>query len=118
VTHEEAILKVLFEQNLTKHDLGIRCGCKGNAGTSINSRLKSDVQLSKLREMANLLGYEIVMQPIPQDPAARPADQLVLDGEPSEQLIVKRGRGRPSKQATPRAKTVTMGSIEGKLFEF
>jgi hypothetical protein len=99
VTHEEAILKILLDQNLTKHDLGTRCGYAGNPGSSVNTRLKADTQISNLRKMANALGYEIVMQPIPQDPAARPADQLVLDGIPSEQPIAKRGPGRPRKNA-------------------
>jgi transcriptional regulator with XRE-family HTH domain len=119
MTNQEAVCKILFEKNISQRELGLMCGFTGNtASTVVNSRLRGDIQISKLRKFLNALGYELVAQPIPQDPATRPADQLVLDGEPSEQLIVTRGPGRPSKQTTPGAKTVTIGTVKGKLFEF
>jgi hypothetical protein len=97
-------LKILSEKDMTKQELGVRCGYGGNQGSIVNARLKAAIQLPQLIRMVNILGYEIVMQPIPKDPATRPAGQLVLDGEPSKQPIMKRGRGRPSKNSAQNKK--------------
>lgn len=83
MTHKDALLIAMGKAGSNKSDLARRLGLKGGIA-SISPKLNSDVQISGLIAMANALGYEIVMQPIPDNPDMRPAAQLVIDSIPKK----------------------------------
>ena len=87
MTHKDAILIAMERAGSNKTDLARRMGLKGGIA-SISPKLKNDVQLSGLLAMAKALGYEVVLQPIPQDATMRPAAQLVIDAVPEKKRTV------------------------------
>mgnify|MGYP006070334447 CR=1 FL=1 len=95
MTHKDALTKVMVEQNISKAELARRCGYESGAAAII-PRFNNDIQISKLIAMANALGYEIVMQPIPDNPDMRPAAQLVLDSIPKKKKAME---ARPASDA-------------------
>lgn len=91
MTHKDAILSLLNDLGLSKHELASRCGYAGGL-SSIDPRLRSDIRLSTLRRLAEALSYEVAL--IPKE-AGQPV--YVLDEDlPVEELCrTHLGYGKP-----------------------